>query len=87
MGLVVVIVKVIYDFILFIVCSIEWLKYVLLVCFSYYLVVVLLFEKNIKKKNILCFEILRMNIFIIEMVLFWLIVGIKFFFVFFELLF
>lgn len=46
LGLVVVIVKVIYDFILFIVCSIEWLKYVLLVCFSYYLVVVLLFEKK-----------------------------------------
>lgn len=58
------------------------------VCFSYYLVVVLLFEKkNIKKKNILCFEILRMNIFIIEIVLFWLRVSIKFFFVFFELLF
>lgn len=54
MGLVVVIVKVIYDFILFIVCSIEWLKYVLLVCFSYYLVVVLLFEKKILKKRIYC---------------------------------
>lgn len=72
---------------LFVVLS-DWNMFYNVVCFSYYLVVVLLFEKkNIKKKNILCFEILRMNIFIIEIVLFWLRVSIKFFFVFFELLF
>lgn len=34
-------------------------------------------KKNIKKKNTLRFEILRMNIFIIETALFWSIVGTK----------
>lgn len=72
---------------LFVVLS-DWNMFYNVVCFSYYLVVVLLFEKYFfLKKDILSFEILRMNIFIIEIVLFWLRVSIKFFFVFFELLF
>lgn len=71
-GLVAVIAKVTHDFISFTVYSIEWLKYVSPACFSYYLAVVSLLEKHFfLKKDTLSFEILRMNIFIIETALFW----------------
>lgn len=56
----------------------DWNMFHNAACFSYYSAVVSLLEKkNIKKKNTLRFEILRINIFIIETALFWSIVSTK----------